>query len=337
MARVIESLVGHEAEIKKIFHLKKTGEKTGEKTGRWPHAMLFVGPSGIGKKKLAFAMAQALLCVQSTAACGACGACLRIEKNQSESLTLIEPDAELARPVIKVEKIRTLLESLSLASMGPARVVIIDQAQLMNAQAANALLKTLEEPTENIYFILIANDVHQFLPTIRSRTQVVRFTALTYEQIKKIKPNLPDWAYRSSRGQLDRLELLTSAEGINKREEALSFFEQFCNDKNFLTNKIWKDSIKDRAWALFSINCWLQMARDAAILTNCSKNSLKNLAQKSILNSDQMDRLRPLCELSVNKLLGLGHRLILAEKDINANADPVLIFENLRIQYARMD
>jgi DNA polymerase-3 subunit delta' len=322
MARIIDSVIGHKSEIAQLYKLKQAG--------RWPHAIMFVGPSGIGKKKIALAFAQLLVCEESTEACGVCGACIRIEKKQSESLIFLQPDAELARPVIKVEKVRDLLDSLSLAAIdGGARVVIIDQAQSMNTQASNALLKTLEEPSENIFFLLIANDVHQFLPTIRSRTQVMRFTALGYDEVKTLKPNLPDWTYRSCRGQVDRLELLSSPEGKVRREEAFSFFEQFCSDHNFLTDKTWKDSVKDRSWALFSLNCWLQMVRDAVVL--------KTQAQKFILNTDQPDRLKELLTVPASKLLWLCQHIIRAEKDINSNADTSLVFENLWIQYARVD
>ncbi len=335
MARLIEAVVGHEFEISKLFRLKEMG--------RWPHALMFVGPSGVGKMKLALAFAQALVCEslaephQQSDACGICGACRRIEKKQSESLTILEPDAELAKPVIKVEKIRELLASLSLVAIGQARVIIIDQAHRLNAQTSNALLKTLEEPTENIYFILIANDTHQFLPTIRSRTQVIRFSALNYEQVKQVKPNLPDWTYRSSRGQMDRLELLSSVEGIEKREEALSFFEHFCHDKNFLSDKSWKDSVKDRAWALFSLNCWLQMARDAVVLKTELETQAQRQSQPFVLNSDQTERLKQLYKLSAHKLLWLCSGLITAEKDINGNADSTLVFEDLWVRYARVD
>lgn len=321
MARIVESIIGHESEISKLFQLKKSG--------RWPHAMMFVGPSGVGKKKIALAFAQAIVCVQASEGCGNCGPCLRIEKMQSENLIILEPDAELSRPIIKVEKIRTLLASLSLSSGGPARVVLIDQAQTLNTQASNALLKTLEEPTENIFFILIANDVHQLLPTIRSRTQIIRFSALSYEQTKVLKPALPDWIYRSSRGQLDRLDLLSSPEGAAKREEALVFFEQFCQDENFLIDKTWKDLVKDRSWVLFNLNCWLQMVRDAIIL--------KTQAKKFILNSDQVERLKLLYMMSIHKLLWFCDKIILAENDINSNAEAALVFEDLWVQYARVD
>lgn len=321
MARLIESVVGHETQIEKLRHLRQSK--------RWPHALLLTGPSGIGKKKLAFAFAQMLICEKSEEACGVCGSCLRVAKNQSESLHFLAPDPEASKPVIKVEAVRDLLNTLSLVSLTENRVIIIDQAQVMNVQAANVLLKTLEEPASNVYFILIGEDVHQFLPTIRSRVQVLPFSVLTYEQTKKIKPQLPDWAYRSSRGQLDRLELLTSEEGVQKRNEALSLFEQFCEDQEFLLHAEWKTQIKDRSWAQFNLSCWLQIIRDLVVL--------KSQARQFILNTDQYERLKKLYSMHSQKLLKLADSLLVAEKDLLGNVDPVLVFESLWVQYARVD
>lgn len=321
MARVIDSVIGHQDEIQKLFQLKQKG--------RWPHAIMLVGPSGIGKKKIALGMAQVLVCENSSDGCGQCGACLRIEKLQSESLNVIEPDAELARPVIKVEKIRSLLDSLALANLATARVVIIDQAHLMNPQASNALLKTLEEPTDNVFFILLAPDIHQFLPTIRSRSQVMRFHALSYDQLKQVKPQQPDWAYRACRGRVDLLTSLVSRDGAEKRDESLTFLEQFLTDEEFLLDKGWRDIVKDRAWAIFCVNCWMQLIRDAIVL--------KVQANQFILNTDQSERLKQFFTLSESKLNWLGEQLVRVERDINANADTALAFEDLWVRYARVD
>ena len=226
-----------------------------------------------------------------------------------------------------MEAIRELLDSLSLASLGGARVVLIDDAQTMNPQAANALLKTLEEPFENVFFILIGEDLLQFLPTIRSRVQVIRFAALSLAQIQAVRPGQPDWAYRSSRGQVDRLELLTSEEGTQKREEALGLFEQFCANEEFLLANDWRPLIKDRTWAQFNLICWMQIVRDLVIL--------KTQAQKFILNTDQLDRLKKLYAIQSKKLLWLAEKLVGAERDLRGNGDPVLIFEDLWVKYAR--
>lgn len=321
MARLIEGVVGHQEQIQRLTTLKASG--------RWPHAMLFVGPNGIGKRKTALAFAQMLVCAESPEACGVCGPCLRIEKQQSESLLLVQPDPEAARPAIKVDDIRNLLDQLSLASMGKARIVIIDKADTMNPQAANALLKTLEEPFENVYFILIGREVQAFLPTIRSRSQVVRFVGLNEDEMRQIKPGEADWAYKSSRGQLDQLEILTSKEGIVKREEALALFEQFCLDPEFLLWPEWKNQLKDRAQALFHLKCWLQMVRDLIVL--------KTQAKQYVMNTDQADRLKKLYQIQSRKLRDLSQNFIQAEQSLKGNADTILLFESLWVKYARVD
>jgi DNA polymerase-3 subunit delta' len=234
MARINESTLGHKEQINKLIFLREKN--------RFPPSVAFIGPSGVGKKRVALSFAQSLVCENSQEACGHCGPCIRIEKQQSESLFIVKPDGEAAKPAIKVDDVRGLLDSLSLASIGKARVVVIDSAHLMNDQAANALLKNLEEPTENVYFILIANEIQQLLPTIRSRVQVIRFSGLVYEDVRTIKPNLPDWAYRSCRGQISQLEALTSKQGLSERKEALDLFEQFCFNDEFSSASAFKSN-----------------------------------------------------------------------------------------------
>lgn len=319
---MIDATLGHKKQIENLLSLRMKN--------RFPQSVAFVGPSGIGKRRVALAMAQTLVCENSQESCGHCGPCIRIEKEQSESLLLVKPDPEYAKPSIKVDDIRGLLDSLSLTSAGRARIVIIDPAQLMNDQAANALLKNLEEPSENVYFILIVPEMDQLLPTIRSRVQVVRFYSLEYEHMRTLKPNLPEWAYRSSRGQLTELEILTSKQGLSERQEALELFEQFCFNDDFLLFSEWRSSMKeDRQWPLFVIKCWLQLVRDALIVQ--TGNS------KFILNPDQGDLLKKLSALSSKKLLKFSGELVQAARDIHGNLNSSLVFDSLRVKYARMD
>ena len=322
MARLIDSTLGHQTQISKLLTLRKKN--------RFPQSVAFVGPTGVGKKRVALALAQTLVCEKSDEACGVCGPCIRIEKEQSESLFVVVPDPEAAKPAIKVDAIRGLLDSLSLASIGHARIVIIDSAQLMNDQAANAFLKNLEEPTENVYFILIAPEIEQLLPTIRSRVQVIRFFALQYDHLRTLRPNQPEWAYRSSRGQLSELEVLTSKQGQSERKEALELFDQFCFNEEFLLFDDWRKSMKeDRQWALFTVRCWLQMVRDAVVL--------KSSSNQFILNTDQVELLKKLSEQPVKKLLKFAEHLVKATRDINGNLDSSLVIDSLRVKYARMD
>ncbi len=322
MARIVETTQGHASAISKLMFLRESK--------RLPQSLAFVGPSGIGKKRVALVLAQALVCETASEGCGHCGPCLRIEKQQSESLIVVQPDPEYAKPSIKVDDVRHVLEALSLAQIGAARIVIIDQAHLMNDQAANALLKSLEEPTENVYFILIANEIQQLLPTIRSRVQVIRFSNLTYDQVRSIKPNLPDWAYRCCRGQLDRLESLTSKDGIKERQESLELFNEFCFNDEFLLHDDWRKSLReDRTWALFNMKNWLQLTRDALML--------KAQTPKFVLNTDQTELLKQLNEVSVKKLSWLAKEIIRATRDINSNQDSSLVIDSLKVNYARVD
>jgi len=322
VARLIESVYGHEDIIDSLVQLKHHD--------RWPHAFLFVGPPSVGKRKLALAFAQILICEQADLACGVCGGCLRVAKQQSENLTVIEPDKSLAKPVIKVEAIRGLLDALSLSSLGGKRVILIDEAHTMNPQAANTLLKTLEEPFENVYFFLIGQSVQQFLPTIRSRSQVVRFSSLPTPTLRRIKPGLPDWAYRGSRGQVDRLTQMTSNEGLEKRAEAFDFLQQFIEDTEFLNSPNWRSQAKDRSWAALTISSWLQVIGDALIAKAQGPNGAQMVSD---IQAAQLEKLAP---VESRKLLKLSEYLVQAEKDIAGYLDPVLIFEKMWVDYARM-
>jgi DNA polymerase-3 subunit delta' len=323
LARLIESVFGHEEQIDSLVQLKAQG--------RWPHAFLFVGPSAIGKRKLALAFAQMLICVEADTACGVCGPCLRVAKEQSENLIVIEPDTALTRPVIKVDAIRALLDSLSLSGLGGNRVIIINEAHLMNPQAANTLLKTLEEPFENVYFFLIGQSVQQFLPTIRSRTQVLRFQSLSTATLRRIKPGIPEWAYQSSRGQIDRLVQITSNEGLEKRAEAFDFLQQFIEDTEFLKSPAWRLQAKDRSWSTMAILSWLQLICDALIF------KAQDQADASKVMSDiQSAQIQKLSPVSSERLLKLSDFFIQAERDIASNLDPVLVFEKMWVSYARV-
>src|SRR4051812_16934528 len=125
--------------------------------GRLGHAYLFVGPAGVGKHTLARELARALLCEtrgDSLAACGACGSCKLVDANTHPDLTLAaRPEEKLELPI---ERIRELIEHLSLKpARGGRKVAILDDADDLNEESANAFLKTLEEPPPGSLLILI--------------------------------------------------------------------------------------------------------------------------------------------------------------------------------------
>ena len=153
---------------------------------RMPHALLIQGPRGIGKLDLAQELANWALCEQPSpqGACGACGACHWFAQGNHPDYRRVEPleadrDGEAGKEekpakkggrVIKVEQVREVTEFLSLSShRGGWRVAVFHPAELMQSAAANALLKTLEEPPERVLLILVSHQAGRLLPTVVSR------------------------------------------------------------------------------------------------------------------------------------------------------------------------
>lgn len=149
-----------------------------------PHAMLFAGAKGIGKRQLAEALAQLLLCLTPVegVVCGKCRGCQLNKANNHPDLIRVEP--EEGSKGIKVDQVRTLIEELSKTSQqGGYKVVIIDPAEGMNANSANALLKSLEEPAARTLLILVSHSASSVLPTIRSRCQLRLLPTPAKEQV----------------------------------------------------------------------------------------------------------------------------------------------------------
>ena len=161
-----------------------------ERKGRLPHALLLRGRDGIGKLAFAEALAGALLCERPAAdgsACGQCAACAWLGQGGHPDFRRLEPESLTAEQgeagqggerkasvQIPVEQVRELAGFINLSShRGGAKVVLIHPAEALNVNAANALLKNLEEPPPNSYFLLVAHRWHQLLPTIRSRCEQV--------------------------------------------------------------------------------------------------------------------------------------------------------------------
>ncbi len=145
---------------------------------RFPHALLLTGPSGLGKRDLVAALVERMLCTAPAAdgfACGRCRGCTLQRAGTHPDRVTVQLEARddgKLRTEITIDQIRTLGERFaSRPSFGGWQVVVIDPADRMNTAAANALLKTLEEPAANTALILIADDPARLPATIRSRCQ----------------------------------------------------------------------------------------------------------------------------------------------------------------------
>jgi DNA polymerase-3 subunit delta' len=156
--------------------------------GRLAHAYLFTGPSGVGKRLFATELARALLCEKPpgpVVACDQCPACLQIDAGTHPDFYFTSrPPESLEFPV---DLMREVCAAFSLKSArGRGKVVVIDDADDLNAEAANCFLKTLEEPPPRSLLILIGSNAQRQLPTIVSRCQVVRFAPLSNDLMRSV-------------------------------------------------------------------------------------------------------------------------------------------------------
>lgn len=215
--------------------------------GRVHHAYLFDGPSGIGKERAAFGLAQALVCEVrasgSSDACGTCRACRRAIPRPGEGRPLHPDVVVLERGLyepttigrrtpetqdLSIEQIRSLV--LARAAFPPleehAKVFIVRRAEELSPAAANALLKTLEEPGAHTHFVLLSSTADALLPTIRSRTQRVRFGPLPDDVVEDLlKQQGVEQASEVARlagGSMASALLLSDPEASARRAEFVS-------------------------------------------------------------------------------------------------------------------
>jgi DNA polymerase III subunit delta' len=151
------------------------------------HAYLFTGPQGVGRRTLAIHLVQALNCPQPIAPgvpCRTCQTCTRLERMQHPDLSVVQ--AEQVGGTLKVEQVRELQHSLSLSPYAARyRVALLLRFEEAHASAANALLKTLEEPPPQVVLIVTAQDAESLLPTIVSRCEVLRLRPLPLEILEQ--------------------------------------------------------------------------------------------------------------------------------------------------------
>lgn len=173
--QTLDKLVGQE-------HIKKTLTSAIE-LGKIAHAFLFTGPRGTGKTSTARILAKSLNCKNGPTIhpCCECESCRDI--TNSVPIDVIEIDAASNR---KVEDTQSILEKIQYVPVnGRYKIYIIDEVHMLTNHAFNALLKTLEEPPENVIFILATTEVHKVLDTIKSRCQRFDFRRITTEDIVK--------------------------------------------------------------------------------------------------------------------------------------------------------
>jgi DNA polymerase-3 subunit delta' len=272
------NILGHEWAVDMLRQHAARGEVR--------HAYLFCGPPGLGRRTLALRLAQALNCtnpIDAGVPCGQCRDCKQIQAMQHPDMNVVQADSEGG--TLKVDQVREVQRSLSLRPyQAKYRVALFLRFQEANDNAANALLKTLEEAPAHAILLLTADNPEQLLPTIISRCEILRLRALP---VKTIEADL------LSRGlEEERARLLSHISGgrpgyarklvddfslLEKREERLDDLQTLLHaprvEKFSYADKLAKDKDSMRQ----AILIWLSYWRDVMLRTVQTETSLTNI------------------------------------------------------------
>lgn len=243
------NLIGHAATV---AYLKKNIAEE-----KFPHAVIFSGEEGIGKRLAAEICAAALLCENPVdgSPCGVCESCHLVAAGSHPDFYVVEAEATKTTRNIKIGQIRDMQTEAALRPINSSRrVVIIDGAELMNNAAANCLLKIIEEPPSQTIFILLTANRSSLLMTIRSRCMTVHLDKLTSAQIAEELINRGVEVQEAQRlsviagGSFGRALTLKDSGGAQLRETALEAIEKISRAE--LTNEdIFKRGAEIADWS----------------------------------------------------------------------------------------
>jgi DNA polymerase-3 subunit delta' len=252
-----QTIIGHEAQRAALARLVRNN--------KLPSTMLFCGPSGIGKMLVAQELTTTLLCSEAGGTYGGCGTCQRCALVRAGN----HPDFHLFDASIegtgKAEELRGLLYGLHLKPFYAGnRVIVLDRADLLTAQTTNLLLKSLEEPRPNTFFILLTPNRSQLLPTVLSRCQSYHFHALSDENIRSILATKYEEAELGalvalSNGSLAHLEHLQQEQGF--WISSVKTLERIANGDAAAVHKFVAEVIKDKESLRQRINLLVLAAR----------------------------------------------------------------------------
>jgi len=314
-------------------------------TNSLAHAYLFAGPAHVGKMTLAINLAQALNCEATEVPCGECGPCLKIASNghSDVQVTLLNDEmSEENRARIGVSKIEEIQHSASLPPFeGKCKVFIIDGAEYLSTGAANRLLKILEEPEDNVVFILLTIDERLLLSTVISRCQRIELLPMPVNKIEeflnknrgigyekarllaRLSHGCPGWAISADNDDnliqqraewLDRLLDITGGDSEERFALAAQLATQFG---------------KNRESVLQRLDLWLEWWRDLLLIKAGLMDDVTNI-----------DRIKLLTEASetytFTEIRAFIQSIRAAGEQLRKNANPRLALEVLMLDVPEM-
>lgn len=304
------------------------------KTNAIAHAYLLVGPRHVGKGTLAINLAQALNCDSPEVPCGECRSCQRIRQGKHVDVT---PIGLNSRTEIGIDDIRGLQRLANLPPYeGKCKVFIIDEAEYLSTEAANSLLKILEEPPPRVVWLLLAAEEERLLPTIISRCQRLELKPVPSERVQEVLVNsynvdadkaklltqlchgrlgwalsaLADCDILEQRSQrIDRLASLLTA-GLERR---FAYAQELANQFS-----------QDRKAGAEVTEIWLDWWRDLMLIKGGCQEAIVNVDYRTVLEEQAT-------ALSLSKIKEFLANLGLLQEAISKNVNPRLALEWLML------
>ncbi|MFH1380735.1 MAG: DNA polymerase III subunit delta' [Candidatus Omnitrophota bacterium] len=304
--------------------LKKSIEK-----GRIFSSYLFVGPDGVGKSLTAGVFAKAINCLERNGVdpCGNCSPCKKIDLKIHPDVLFIEPKANSSS--IAIDEIRKMLIQTNFKPYeAKMKVFIIENTHSMNAEAANAFLKTLEEPPESTVFILIARSKEMLLPTIVSRCHVVEFLSaprdLVHEVIRNKFSITDDEALVLSNfasGSIGKAVRMKNQNAIVRKNRIIdSFFSGGIDFQDELSLYSGKMELKE------NLEFLLSLLRDMFL---CNLKEPKD----AFFNIDKIEKIKQYAgRFSSERLDFIIKKVIMLLSYVDYNVNPKMIIDSLTLE-----
>jgi DNA polymerase-3 subunit delta' len=307
------------------------------RNGQLSHAYLLVGPAHVGKFTLARNLAQAVNCESESRPCQECTSCRRIAASKHSDIHIVD--------LVSVEKkeigIRQIAEMQTAAHLPPfegkCKVFIFDRAEMLSNEAANSLLKTLEEPPPNILIILLTARESALLPTIASRCQRVELRPLPLGLVidvlvkdYQVPQERADFLARLSGGCLGwALQALRDETLLSSREQRLEDFSRLCaagtRDRLAYAADLAALFGKGRDRMNDVLSAWLQWWRDLLLIKCDNSQWIVNVDQEALL-STQADK------LTAGSIAAFMRDIRAAGEQLEMNANPRLALEVLMLR-----
>ncbi len=310
----------------------------GLKTNAIAHAYLLVGPRHVGKGTLAINLAQALNCDGPEVPCGECRSCQRIREGKHADVTPIGLDS---RAEISIDDIRGLQRSANLPPYeGKCKVFIIDEAEYLSTEAANSLLKILEEPPPRVVWLLLAAEEERLLPTIISRCQRLQLKPVPSGRVQEIlvdsynvdgdKANLLTQLCHGRLGWA--VSALANDDILEQRSQRIDKLASLLTDgleqRFAYAQELAIRFSQNRKAGAETIEIWLDLWRDLMLTKGGCQEAIINVDYKTVL--EEQARVLSLSEIK-ESLDNFG----LLQEAISKNVNPRLALEWLMLNLPR--